>query len=317
MNAFLQANGIDLRCKLTNLGTEQIAFMGETFDRLTVRQYPNMMCCVQAFHVSHFLAGVSKKNSLGRAHGFEDEEQGNLFFSIMDIVDGVRPPVLFLENVKNLRSHDKGNTWKRIFQEIESRGYVPFHKIIDARHWVPQHRERIYIVCFDKKRFGDKDKIDFVFPERTNNREITLSKILKRNVDTKYMLSDKLFGYLKQYRDKHIALGNGFGYSEFNGADVARTLSARYHKDGSEILITQKGFRNPRRLTPEEAKALMGFEDRFAEPFGHKNGFEICVSDTQAYRQFGNAVVPLVVEAIGMEIVKVLNSRKSASARAA
>lgn len=260
------------------------------------------------------LAGVSKKNSLGRAHGFKDATQGNLFFSILEIVDAVRPPVLFLENVKNLRSHDGGNTWSRITREIRKREYAIFDKIIDAREWVPQHRERIFIVCFDERRFGPKEAINFKFPEKRNNRPLTLSKILQKSVDKKYMLSDKLFTYLQDYRDKHARLGNGFGYSEFGGGDVARTLSARYHKDGSEILIRHKGFRNPRRLTPHEAKSLMGFEDRFASLFGHKGGFPICVSDTQAYRQFGNAVVPLVVEAIAAEIVPLLTKQRTARA---
>lgn len=265
------------------------------------------------------LAGVSKKNSLGRAHGFEDEKQGNLFFSILEIIDGLgakRPKVLFLENVKNLQSHDKGRTWERIYKELTARDYAVFHKVIDARHWVPQHRERIYIVCFDKKVFG-KQEITFEFPVRRTNQPITLSAILQKKVDAKYMLSDHLFDYLKRYKEKHSKLGNGFGYSEFDGTMVARTLSARYHKDGSEILITHKGFRNPRRLTPSEAKFLMGFEDRFASMFGHKDGFPICVSDTQAYRQFGNAVVPLVIEAVGFEIAKVLQATRRSPAAAA
>jgi len=256
------------------------------------------------------LAGVSKKNSLGRAHGFEDVKQGNLFFSILEIVDEKRPPILFLENVKNLKSHDKGQTWGRIYKELSKRGYAVFEKIIDAREWVPQHRERIFLVCFDEKAFGLKEQIEFTFPEKRNNRPITLSKILEKNVDPKYMLSDKLFNYLVQYRKKHEKLGNGFGYSEFDGSGVARTLSARYHKDGSEILITQKGFRNPRRLTPGEAKSLMGFDDRYAELFGHKKGYPIVVSDTQAYRQFGNSVVPLLIEAIGREVLQILGTTK-------
>lgn len=260
------------------------------------------------------LAGVSKKNSLGRAHGFDDEKQGNLFFSIMDIVDLHRPPVLVLENVKNLKSHDKGRTWQTIQDQIASRDYVIYDQIIDAQLWVPQHRERIFIVCFDRRRFGEKEEILFSFPKRIPNAPLTLSSVLSKQVDEKYMLSDKLFNYLVEYRKKHQAKGNGFGYSEFNGDNVARTLSARYHKDGSEILITQEGFRNPRRLTPNEAKYLMGFEDRFAELFGHPNGFPICVSDTQAYRQFGNSVVPLVVEAIGSEIARVLSRARSRKA---
>jgi DNA (cytosine-5)-methyltransferase 1 len=248
------------------------------------------------------LAGVSKKKSLGRAHGFEDETQGNLFFSIMNIVDHKRPPVLFLENVKNLRSHDKGNTWKVIQSEIESRNYTVFAKVIDAQNWVPQHRERVFIVCFDKAIFGASP--DFQFPVKENVSSPVLGDILNSTApDKKYMLSDKLWTYLQNYAAKHRAKGNGFGYGLFGKNDVARTLSARYHKDGSEILIKQPRWKNPRRLTPLEAMRLMGFEDRYAKMFEHDDGFPQVVSDTQAYRQFGNAVVPLVVEAIGTQIV--------------
>ena len=250
------------------------------------------------------LAGVSKKKSLGRSHGFDDESQGNLFFSIMDIVDKKKPPVLFLENVKNLRSHDKGNTWKVICHEIESRGYVIYDKVIDAQKWVPQHRERVFIVCFDKSVFGKKENIDFKFPEYSSDEKITLEDILlETSPDKKYMLSDKLWKYLQDYAAKHKAKGNGFGYGLFGKNDIARTLSARYHKDGSEILIKQARWQNPRRLTPAEAMKLMGFQYKYAELFGHEDGFPQVVSDTQAYRQFGNAVVPLVVEAIGTQIV--------------
>lgn len=254
------------------------------------------------------LAGVSKKNSLGRSHGFEDETQGNLFFKIMDIVDKKRPPVLFLENVKNLRSHDKGNTWKVIQDCLIEREYSVFSRVIDARAWVPQHRERIFIVCFDRHIFGREDEINFQFPDPPGGEAPSLSSILESSPpDKKYMLSDKLWNYLQAYAEKHRKKGNGFGFSLFTGKDVARTLSARYHKDGSEILIKQKGWLNPRRLTPLEAKRLMGFVDRYAEMYGHEGGFPQVVSDTQAYRQFGNAVVPLVVEAIAKEIVHTMS----------
>lgn len=253
------------------------------------------------------LAGVSKKNSLGHRHGFDDEKQGNLFFKIMDVVDNKRPPVLLLENVKNLRSHDKGRTWRVIEDSLVDRDYSVFSRVIDAGAWVPQHRERIFIVCFDREVFGREDQIDFRFPEPDDAPNPTLSTVLEPKApDRKYMLSDKLWQYLKDYAEKHRRKGNGFGYSLFEGTDVARTLSARYYKDGSEVLIAQKGFRNPRRLTPGEARYLMGFSDRYAKMFGHEDGFPIVVSDTQAYRQFGNAVVPEVVEAIGREIVHVM-----------
>jgi len=250
------------------------------------------------------LAGVSKKNSLGRLHGFDDLDQGNLFFAIMKIVDAKRPPVLMLENVKNLRSHDKGNTWTVIRESIESRGYVVHEKVIDAQAWVPQHRERIFIVCFDSNVFGSKEQIGFEYPEPPNSDAPKLGNILHATApDRKYMLSDKLWKYLQDYAAKHRAKGNGFGYSRFGKDDVARTMSARYHKDGSEILIKQRGWKNPRRLTPEEALGLMGFEKRYSTLFGHDNGFPQVVSDTQAYRQFGNSVVPLVVEAVGTKVV--------------
>ena len=253
------------------------------------------------------LAGVSKKKSLGRSHGFDDEKQGNLFFAIMKIVNAKRPPILILENVKNLRSHDKRNTWKVIQETIEGSGYEVFSDVIDAQSWVPQHRERIFIVCFDKKIFGPKDQIDFSFPKTPDTPAPKLGSILHKSPpDKKYMLSDKLWAYLQAYAEKHRAKGNGFGYSRFGKNDVARTLSARYHKDGSEILIKQARWRNPRRLTPSEAMQLMGFSSRYSELFGHENGFSQVVSDTQAYRQFGNSVVPQVVEAVGEEVVRTM-----------
>ena len=252
------------------------------------------------------IAGVSKKKSLGRKHGFEDEEQGNLFEKIMDIVDAKRPPILFLENVKNLKSHDKGNTWGRIKLEIEKRNYILFSQVIDARNWVPQHRERIFIVCFDRKTFCNKQPVNFQFPNPQNNEQVLLRDILETLPDKKYMLSDKLWRYLQDYAEKHKAKGNGFGFGLNTRDDVSRTMSARYYKDGAEILIHQDGWKNPRRLTPREAMFLMGFQNRYAEFFGHNNGFPQVVSDTQAYKQFGNSVVPLVVEEIAKNIVEIM-----------
>jgi DNA (cytosine-5)-methyltransferase 1 len=251
------------------------------------------------------LAGVSKKNSLGRAHGFEDAKQGNLFFKIMDIVDIKRPPVLVLENVKNLKGHDKGNTWKVIEESIRERDYAIYSKVLDARHWVPQHRERIFIVCFDKSVFGREDQIQFQMPTPDTTNNPTLSSILGESPpDKKYMLSDKLWQYLVDYAAKHKAKGNGFGYGLNTGKDVSRTMSARYHKDGAEILIKQKGWRNPRRLTPQEAMLLLGYSAKYSELFGHESGFPQVVSDTQAYRQFGNSVVPGIVEEVAHEVVR-------------
>lgn len=248
------------------------------------------------------LAGVSKKQSLGRAHGFQDELQGNLFFSIMSIVDKKRPKVLFLENVKNLKSHDKGNTWQVIKNEIEKRKYILFDEVINAKYWVPQSRERVFIVAFDKKIYGEK--INFNFPLIKQKVKV-LKDILETKPDKKYTLSDKLWNYLFQYKINQQKKGNGFGYGLFGPSDTARTMSARYYKDGAEILIKQKN-KNPRRLTAKEAMLLMGFDKNYSKIFNHKNGFPQVVSDTQAYKQFGNAVVPKVVESIGKKILEIL-----------
>lgn len=239
------------------------------------------------------LAGVSKKNSLGKAHGFQDVNQGNLFFYLATIIEIKRPPVLFLENVKNLQSHDKGKTWQVIRQTLEELGYWVNAKVIDASGWVPQHRERIYIVCFDKNVF--KSEPPFKFPEPPQGEKPKLADVLDLKPDLKYTLTDHLWKYLQNYAKRHKKKGNGFGFGLAYPNGITRTLSARYYKDGSEILIPQKG-KNPRRLTPQECARLMGFDD-----------VKIVVSDMQAYKQFGNAVVPKVVEAIGNEIVKVLS----------
>lgn len=242
------------------------------------------------------IAGVSKKRSLGRADGFQCERQGNLFFRICDIIDAKRPPVLFLENVKNLKSHDGGRTWQVIEGELAARRYRVFSRVIDAAAWVPQHRERVFIVGLDADLFGADAEFRFPAPPRGQPR---LQTILEPDPDPKYTLSDKLWQYLRDYAAKHQAAGNGFGYGIADPEGITRTLSARYHKDGSEILIAQPG-RNPRRLTPLEAARLMGY-GRIV-----RSRADIPVSDTQAYRQFGNSVVPLVVEAIAGEIMSAL-----------
>lgn len=239
------------------------------------------------------LAGVSKKNSLGRAHGFDDEKQGNLFFEIARLIDYHRPAAFVLENVKNLKSHDKGNTFKVIHATLtEELGYHVHHQIIDARHWVPQHRERIFLVGFREPR-----KFTFPAPPAGGPK---LASILETNPDPKYTLTDKLWQYLQDYAAKHAAMGNGFGCSVFDGSGVARTLSARYYKDGSEILISQGEGKNPRRLSPRECARLMGYPD----------DFKITVSDTQAYRQFGNSVAVPVVTALAAAVMKALKGVK-------
>ena len=241
------------------------------------------------------IAGVSKKNSLGRAHGFKCSTQGTLFFYLETLIGLKRPPVVFLENVKNLKSHDHGRTWSTIQDRLDGLRYHVFPEVIDAAGWVPQHRERIYIVCFDRDQF--KQRPDFRFP-RPSGKKARLADILETSPDPKYTLTPHLWNYLQEYAKKHKEKGNGFGFSLADPNGVSRTLSARYYKDGSEILIAQGEGRPPRRLTPRECARLMGFDQYFQD--------NIVVSDTQAYRQFGNAVVPRVVEAVGEQIVATL-----------
>ncbi|MBN9284495.1 MAG: DNA (cytosine-5-)-methyltransferase [Flavobacterium sp.] len=241
------------------------------------------------------LAGVSKKNALGRNHGFRDETQGTLFFDIVRILETKRPGAFLLENVKNLVSHDKGNTFRIIQGTLNELGYNIHCKVLDGKHFVPQHRERIVIVGFDRNVFNGEE--NFNFPEiHNNNNNNAIRTILEPNISDKYTLSDKLWNYLQEYAAKHRAKGNGFGYGLTNLNGISRTLSARYYKDGAEILLPQHG-RNPRRLTPRECARLQGYPDNFRIP----------VSDTQAYKQFGNSIVVPLMQAVGQEIVEVLN----------
>lgn len=230
------------------------------------------------------IAGVSKKNSLGRATGFEDKTQGTLFFDVCRILKAKRPRAFMLENVKNLCSHDRGRTFKIIQESLAELNYKVFFQVLDGKAYVPQHRERIVIVGFDMERFDEN--INFEFTLESSGRQPVMRDILESDVSSKYTLSDKLWNYLQNYAAKHKAAGNGFGYGIAPLDGISRTLSARYYKDGSEILIAQEG-KNPRRLTPRECARLQGFPDSFKIP----------VSDTQAYKQFGNSVVvPLMSE---------------------
>ncbi|MCY3673408.1 MAG: DNA (cytosine-5-)-methyltransferase [Paracoccaceae bacterium] len=234
------------------------------------------------------IAGVSKKKSLGKPHGFLCDTQGTAFYDLAKIISHHRPNAFLLENVKNLERHDGGKTFATIINVLQNElNYKIFHRVINSAPWVPQKRERIFIVGFkDHKIKFDFDKLKI--PKRNGPR---LGSILDKDVDPKYTLTEHLWTYLKNYKEKHKKAGNGFGYSLFDADDVTRTLSARYHKDGSEILIYQKGKR-PRRLSPRECARLMGFD----KPVQSK--WIIPVSDTQAYRQFGNAVVVPVVRSI-------------------
>lgn len=244
------------------------------------------------------IAGVSKKNSLGRATGFEDKTQGTLFFDVCRIIKEKRPKAFMLENVKNLCSHDRGRTFKVILESLDELEYDVFCSILDGQNYVPQHRERIIIVGFDRKRYGNNVK--FKFNLTPVSPKPVIKDILESEVDTKYTLSDKLWTYLQKYAAKHKAAGNGFGYGIAPMNGVSRTLSARYYKDGSEVLI-QQNKKNPRKLTPRECARLQGFPDTFKIP----------VSDTQAYRQFGNSVVVPLITDVASLIVKKLKELDS------
>jgi len=250
------------------------------------------------------IAGVSKKISLGRNHGFADEKQGNLFFHVADIIDKHRPKAFFLENVKNLISHDKKKTFQVIKDTFEELDYSLDFKIIDGSHFVPQHRERILMVGFDRRQFGQEVKFDFsnlIFPEEKQ----AFKTILEADPGPKYTLSDKLWNYLQEYAAKHKAKGNGFGFGMTNLEGVSRTISARYYKDGAEILIPQEG-KNPRRLTPREAAALQGYPMFPINTNDEQRSLYIPVSDNQAYRQFGNSVVMPLIQVVGEELVQTL-----------
>ena len=220
---------------------------------------------------------------MGRATGFEDKTQGTLFFDVCRILKEKRPKAFMLENVKNLCSHDRGKTFRIILESLDELDYAVFYSVLDGQNYVPQHRERILIVGFDRKRYG-KD-VHFEFDLCPRYPKPVMRDILDKDVDAKYTLSDKLWTYLQNYAAKHKAAGNGFGYGIAPLDGISRTISARYYKDGSEILIEQTG-KNPRRLTPRECARLQGFPEDFKIP----------VSDTQAYKQFGNSVVVPLIE---------------------
>jgi DNA (cytosine-5)-methyltransferase 1 len=239
------------------------------------------------------IAGVSKKNSLGRKHGFEDAKQGNLFFHIAEIIEKHRPKAFFLENVKNLVSHDKGNTFKVIRETLLDLGYSFHSRVLDGQSFVPQHRQRTFMVGFDSNVFHNKEI--FEFPKLPEPHK-KIKDILENKVDPKYTLTDHLWKYLQDYAIKHKAKGNGFGFGLVNLNGITRTMSARYYKDGSEILIPQKN-KNPRRLSIRECARLQGYPEHFIID---------AVSMNQGYKQFGNSVVVPLIEAIGEKIIDAL-----------
>lgn len=250
------------------------------------------------------LAGVSKKNSMGRKHGFECETQGTLFFDIARILKKKRPKAFYLENVKNLLTHDNKQTFEVIRRTLEDElGYVVKWKIVDAAKWVPQHRERLFIVGYDPKQIKGITKADIVIPEkpRRGYRYPKLKTIIQDEVDPKHILGPGTWATLERHKANHAAKGNGFGYGlhtrPLADDEVTRTISARYHKDGAEVLIETGGAR-PRRLTVDEAKQLQGYDlKKFIFP----------VSDTQAYRQIGNSVAVPAIKAVASTIATKLN----------
>lgn len=241
------------------------------------------------------IAGVSKKKSLGRETGFKDKTQGTLFFDVADIISRHRPKAFFLENVKNLCSHDKGNTFKVIKETLEELDYSIHFQVMDGQAFVPQHRERILIVGFDKHVYSGTE--DFHFPDLSQQPKHSIREILDAEVDPKYTLSDKLWDYLQNYAVRQQAKGNGFGFGLVSMDGIARTLSARYYKDGSEILIPQGEGVNPRKLTPKECSRLMGYPEDFIMN---------AVSDVQAYRQCGNSVVVPLITAVAEQLVNTI-----------
>lgn len=264
------------------------------------------------------IAGVSKKNALGRPHGFSDKTQGTLFFDVARIIAEKKPRAFLLENVKNLMSHDKGRTFSTIIDVLQNElGYQVSYKVINGKHFGPQHRERIIIVGFREPNDFDIHGVELpsfdVSPKmssvlhKQNGTEAEDSPYIegaKGKVLDKYTLSDKLWEYLQNYAMKHRDKGNGFGFGLVNGDSTCRTLSARYYKDGSEILISQGAKKNPRRLTPRECARLMGFDENFRIP----------VSDTRAYKQFGNSVVVPVISEVARIMVPYLVSDDSSEA---
>ncbi len=278
--------------------------------QVNVADIPKHDVLVGGFPCQPFsIAGVSKKNALGRPHGFSDATQGTLFFDVARIIEHHQPAAFMLENVKNLESHDKGNTFRVIRETLIRLGYTLHWRVINGKGFVPQNRERIFIVGFRKETGFNFSQL--AIPNKNDGP--TMRAILhlengseaaeppytlgpKSSVNSKYTLSPKLWNYLQAYAAKHKQQGNGFGYGLVGPNDKARTLSARYYKDGSEILVDQPNSR-PRRLTPRECARLMGFDRPGQRPM------IIPVSDTQAYKQFGNAVVVPVVEAVAAHML--------------
>ena len=280
---------------LANFGEMPFGDITKEITKNYIPRYFDILCA--GFPCQPFsIAGISKKKSLGRETGFKDKTQGTLFFDVADIINRHRPKAFYLENVKNLMSHDKGNTFKIIKGTLEELNYSLHYLVMDGQAYVPQHRERIMIIGFNREIFQGKEQ--FTFPEQKQATR-TIQEILDPEIDAKYTLSDKLWNYLQNYAEKHRAKGNGFGFGMVDLNGISRTLSARYYKDGSEILIPQGEGKNPRKLSPRECARLMGYPDNYRLDQ---------VSDVQAYRQCGNSVVVPLITAVSEQIIKTINN---------
>lgn len=311
-------NKFSAQTYMANFGSQPGHTFAGDITAVDAADVPDHDVLVAGFPCQPFsIAGVSKKNSLGRKHGFEDETQGTLFFDVARIINEKRPQAFMLENVKNLQSHDKGRTFDTIMRVLsEELGYETSYRVINASPWVPQGRKRIFIVGTREGVGSTFDFADIQIPptrpvmgdvlhpeDGTEEPEGHFTHGELASVDPRYTLTENLWAYLQQYAAKHKAAGNGFGYGLVDRDSVARTLSARYHKDGSEILVSRGEGALPRRLTPRECARLMGFPD----------SFRIEVSDTQAYRQFGNSVVVPVIEQIAQLMADTIDLQAPAS----
>lgn len=281
------------RTYLANFGEMPFGDITKEVTKSYIPEHFDVLCA--GFPCQPFsIAGVSKKKSLGRETGFKDKTQGTLFFDVADIISRHRPKAFFLENVKNLMSHDKGNTYRVIHETLRELRYSVHALVMDGQTYVPQHRERIMIVGFDEDVYRGQEV--FTFPEQ-HEATRSIKEILDPKIDPKYTLSDKLWEFLQNYAEKHRAKGNGFGYGLVDLNGISRTLSARYYKDGSEILIPQGKNKNPRRLSPRECARLMGYPDNYIIN---------AVSEVQAYRQCGNSVIVPLITAVSEQLVNTM-----------
>ena len=281
------------RTYLANFGEMPFGDITKEVTKSYIPEHFDVLCA--GFPCQPFsIAGVSKKKSLGRETGFKDKTQGTLFFDVADIISRHRPKAFFLENVKNLMSHDKGNTYRVIHETLRELRYSVHALVMDGQTYVPQHRERIMIVGFDEDVYRGQEV--FTFPEQ-HEATRSIKEILDPKIAPKYTLSDKLWEYLQNYAEKHRAKGNGFGYGLVDLNGISRTLSARYYKDGSEILIPQGKNKNPRRLSPRECARLMGYPDNYIIN---------AVSEVQAYRQCGNSVIVPLITAVSEQLVNTM-----------